>query len=89
MQATIAIDATPAVLAAVRTGLSVLPDFLVREELAAGRLVQILPEWRLPPRGIYTGYPRRMLPPPKVTSFVEMLIAAEQQNGAAGEGRER
>jgi DNA-binding transcriptional LysR family regulator len=38
MQATIAIDATPAVLAAVRAGagLSVLPDFLVRDELAAG-----------------------------------------------------
>ncbi|CAH2407490.1 hypothetical protein MES4922_70003 [Mesorhizobium ventifaucium] len=89
MQATIAIDATPAVLAAVRAGagLSVLPDFLVREELAAGRLVHILPEWRLPSGGIYTVYPAARFRPPKVTRFVEMLIAAEQRMGKGGEGR--
>ncbi|TIP87577.1 MAG: LysR family transcriptional regulator, partial [Mesorhizobium sp.] len=89
MQATIAIDATPAVLAAVRAGagLSVLPDFLVRDELAAGRLVQILPEWRLPSGGIYTVYPAARFRPPKVTRFVEMLVAAEQKTGPAGEGR--
>jgi DNA-binding transcriptional LysR family regulator len=58
-QTTIAIDATPAVLAAVRAGagLSVLPDFLVRDELAAGRLAHILPDWQLPSGGIYTVYP--------------------------------
>ncbi|AZO69025.1 MULTISPECIES: LysR family transcriptional regulator [unclassified Mesorhizobium] len=88
MQATIAIDATPAVLAAVRAGagLSVLPDFLVRDELAAGRLVQILPEWRLPSGGIYTVYPAARFRPPKVTRFVEMLVAAEQRTGSVAEG---
>ncbi len=68
--------------------LSVLPDFLVRDELAAGRLVQILPEWRLPSGGIYTVYPAARFRPPKVTRFVEMLIAAEQKTGPVGEGRE-
>lgn len=89
MQATIAIDATPAVLAAVRAGagLSVLPDFLVRDELAAGRLVHILPEWRLPSGGIYTVYPAARFRPPKVTRFVEMLVAAEQEMGPVGQGR--
>jgi DNA-binding transcriptional LysR family regulator len=89
MQATIAIDATPAVLAAVRAGagLSVLPDFLVRDELAAGRLVQILPEWQLPSGGIYTVYPAARFRPPKVTRFVEMLVAAEQKVESGGEGR--
>ena len=88
MQATIAIDATPAVLAAVRAGagLSVLPDFLVRDELAAGRLVHILPEWQLPSGGIYTVYPAARFRPPKVTRFVEMLVAAEQKEGASGGG---
>ncbi|TIP92696.1 MAG: LysR family transcriptional regulator, partial [Mesorhizobium sp.] len=68
MQATIAIDATPAVLTAVRAGagLSVLPDFLVRDEFAAGRLVHILPEWQLPSGGIYTVYPAARFRPPKV-----------------------
>ncbi|RWO25704.1 MAG: LysR family transcriptional regulator [Mesorhizobium sp.] len=89
MQATIAIDATPAVLAAVRAGagLSVLPDFLVRDELATGRLVQVLPEWQLPSGGIYTVYPAARFRPPKVTRFVEILVAAEQNVASGGQGR--
>jgi DNA-binding transcriptional LysR family regulator len=88
MQATISIDATPAVLAAVRlgSGLSVFPDFEVRDDLAAGRLVQVLPEWQLPAGGIYTVYPAARFRPPKVAAFVEMLIAAEQQKGSVGKG---
>lgn len=92
MQATISIDATPAVLAAVRLGggLSVLPDFEVKDDLATGRLVRVLPEWQLPSGGIYTVYPAARFRTPKVTTFVEMLIAAEQQNGlAAGVVRKR
>ncbi|TJV80347.1 MAG: hypothetical protein E5X84_35960, partial [Mesorhizobium sp.] len=67
--------------AAVRAlaGLSVLPDFLVRDDLAAGRLAQILPEWRLPSGGIYTVYPAARFRAPKMTRFVEMLVAAEQK----------
>lgn len=58
----------------------------MRNELAAGRLVQILPEWRLPSGGIYTVYPAARFRPPKVTRFVEMLIAAEQKASQAGRG---
>ncbi len=80
MQAAIAIDTTPAVLAAVRAagGLSVLPDFLVAEDLAAGRLVHALPEWQLPSGGIYAVYPAARFRPPKVTVFVEMLTQAQK-----------
>ena len=90
MRATISIDATPAVLAAVRlgAGLSVFPDFEVRDDLAAGRLVHVLPEWQLPAGGIYTVYPAARFRPPKVTAFVEMLIAAERQKGSIGKGTE-
>jgi DNA-binding transcriptional LysR family regulator len=81
MEATIAIDTTPAVLAAVRMGggLSVLPDFEVAADLAAGRLIHVLPEWRLPSGGIYTVYPAARFRPPKVTAFVAMLIEAEKR----------
>lgn len=80
MQAAISIDATPAVLLAVHLGggMSVLPDFLVRSELDAGRLIQVLPDWHLPSGGIYTVYPAARFRPPKVTAFAEMLIAAER-----------
>lgn len=88
MQATTSINATPAVLAAVRTGggLSVLPDYLASDDLAAGRLVHVLPKWRLPSGGIYTVYPPARFRPPKVTTFVEMLMAAERQKGSDPQG---
>ena len=89
LQANIAIDTTPGVLAAVRAGggLSVLPDYLVAEDLAAGRLIHALPEWDLPSGGIHTVYPAARFRPPKVTAFVEMLIAAEQAKRSAAGGR--
>ena len=84
MQASIAIDTTPGVLAAVRAGggLAVLPDFLVADDLASGRLSLALPEWQLPSGGIYTVYPAARFRPRKVTAFVEMLIAAQQRKGS-------
>ena len=85
MEASIAIDTTPGVLAAVRAsgGLSVLPDFLVADDLASGRLCRFLPEWQLPSGGIYTVYPAARFRPRKVTAFVEMLIAAERRASMA------
>lgn len=79
-QATVAIDTTPGVLAAVRlgAGLSVLPDFLIEEDVASGRLVPVLPAWELPSGGIHTVYPAARFRPPKVSAFVEMLVAAVQ-----------
>lgn len=78
MRASVAIDTTPGVLAAVLEGggLSVLPDYLVAADLAAGRLRHILPEWQLPSGGVYTVYPATRFRPRKVTAFVDMLLAA-------------
>ena len=63
-------------------GLSVLPDFLVADELTSGRLIHVLPEWSLPSGGIFTVYPAARFRPRKVTAFVEMLIAAMQHKGS-------
>lgn len=74
-KAVITINTTPAVLEAVRQGggLSVLPDFLVAQELASGRLCHVLPAWQLPAGGVYTVYPAARFRPPKVVAFVKML----------------
>ncbi len=76
-KADIAINTTPAVMEAVRqgAGLSVLPDFLATSGLLAGDLIPVLPEWQLPSGGIYTVYPAARFRPPKVSVFVDMLIA--------------
>ena len=77
-KADIAINTTPAVMEAVRQGggLSVLPDFLVAADMARGRLVQVLPDWHLPSGGVYTVYPAARFRPPKVSAFVDLLIAS-------------
>jgi DNA-binding transcriptional LysR family regulator len=77
-RADIAINTTPAVMEAVRQGggLSVLPDFLAAADIASGRLVHVLPDWHLPSGGVYTVYPAARFRPPKVSAFVDMLIAS-------------
>jgi DNA-binding transcriptional LysR family regulator len=72
----VSVNTTPAALAAIRAGggFSILPDFLIRDDLEAGRLVQLLPDWALPAGGIYIVYPAARFRPAKVTAFVAMLI---------------
>lgn len=84
MRSTIATDATPAVLAAVLAGagLSVLPDYVVAREVAAGRLCHVRPEWQLRSGGIHVVFPAARFRPPKVTRFVERLIESERERHA-------
>lgn len=79
VRASIFLDATLAVLAAVRegAGLSVLPDFAIADDLATGRLIQVLPEWSLPSGGIHAVFPAARFRPAKVRAFVELLSERE------------
>lgn len=56
-------------------GLAVLPDFVVREDLAQGRLVHVLPQWELPGGGIHAVFPAARHRPQKVRAFVDALRA--------------
>ncbi|MES2434041.1 MAG: LysR family transcriptional regulator [Pseudomonadota bacterium] len=78
LQANISIDTTLGVLAAVRMGggLSVLPEFLVAQDVISGALRHVLPDWHLPAGGIYTVFPAARFRPTKVAVFVEMLVAS-------------
>jgi DNA-binding transcriptional LysR family regulator len=57
-------------------GIARLPHFLVADALAAGTLVTVLDEHRLPPTGVHLVYPRGAAPLPKVRAFVEVVGAA-------------
>ncbi|NPU65764.1 LysR family transcriptional regulator [Bradyrhizobium sp. 83012] len=82
MSRALTINTTPAVLAATLAGggLAVLPDFLIRDDLAAGRLVPILPSWTLPAGGIHAVYPAARFRAPKVTAFVAMLMEEHKRS---------
>jgi len=64
-------------LAAVAgAGIAFQPHFIVGEDLDAGRLVQVLPDWRSAEMGIYAVYPSRKHLSAKVRTFVDFLVAA-------------
>jgi len=62
-----------AALALQGAGIAFEPDFLVREELRAGRLVALLPDYEAMPSPIYALYPTRRHLSAKVRLFVEYL----------------
>ncbi len=56
-------------------GLARIPLFVVGDDLAAGRLVQVLPEWSLPAQNIYAVTTVREPLPRKTNAFIEFLRA--------------
>jgi DNA-binding transcriptional LysR family regulator len=61
----------PAVLAGL--GIAVLPDFIVRDALADGRLEAILPEWSLALGGLYLLTPSAGPRPARVEALMDFL----------------
>lgn len=65
---------TLAVLAGRGQGVALMPRFIAREELDAGRLVHVLPGWQPPEiwlTAIYPPYDRLPLPAARLTAIVE------------------
>lgn len=56
-------------------GVAVFPDTMVRDDLAAGRLAELLPGYALPDGGIYAVYPAMRHVPPKTRLFIDFLKA--------------
>lgn len=54
-------------------GIAALADFLVSEDVRAGRLVRILPDWKISSGGIYALYPAQRYVPAKVRCFIDFF----------------
>jgi DNA-binding transcriptional LysR family regulator len=65
-------------------GLAVLPDYAVWADVAAGRLLHLLPQWTLPESGIHAVFPAARHRPQKVRVFLEAL-KRQLADPAAGE----
>lgn len=57
-------------------GLVLLPRFIVGDALAAGRLVEVLPDWRPPPIAVHALYPPNRQLPLRTRRFLDFLIEA-------------
>ena len=60
-------------IALAHQGIILQPTFLIGDDLAAGRLVEILPEYRSIELGVYAIYPTRKHVAPKVRAMVNFL----------------
>jgi DNA-binding transcriptional LysR family regulator len=72
----------PALLAG--TGLGILPEFILREALAAGRLERVLPDWSLPLGAVYWMTPPGGPRPKRVEVLGDFLF--EKLSGPAKRG---
>lgn len=54
-------------------GVAVLPQWLVQDDLDAGRLVRLLPDHRFAPQGVYGMYPDTRHLPMKVRAFIDFM----------------
>jgi DNA-binding transcriptional LysR family regulator len=62
-------------------GIVLQPTFLVGPHLAAGRLVELMPDYRSVELGIYAVYPTRKHVTPKVRLLIDFLVEAFRQPG--------
>ncbi|WP_295472887.1 LysR family transcriptional regulator [uncultured Pseudomonas sp.] len=67
---------TAALYQAARSGMGIvmLPDALVEEDLARGRLIALLPEYGLPSRPMHLIYPQDRYRLPKLRAFVDYVL---------------
>ena len=54
-------------------GIGTLPDFICEKEIAAGRLIPILSEWKTPPIAIHIVTPPGSFRPRRLTALIEFL----------------
>ncbi|OBU70758.1 LysR family transcriptional regulator [Stenotrophomonas maltophilia] len=66
---------------AARAGLgaAVVSAWLVAEDLADGRLVQLLPGWQAPPLPVHVVFPAARQQPPRLRAFIDAMKAALPQ----------
>lgn len=54
-------------------GFGLLTEFSISEDVAAGRLIRLLPEWSTEPAGIQAVFPPTSHPPAKVRALIDTL----------------
>lgn len=63
-------------------GIANAPDFILGDALETGALVEVLPETRRPPLGVYAVYPQGRFPQPKLRAFIDHLVEGLKPEGA-------
>lgn len=77
------VNSTIFMLEVVKKGLGIgfLPDFVCREALESGEVVEILPKTKKPKLTLYALYPERQFAPPKLVHCIAFLEKWFKENG--------
>ncbi|MGF1778333.1 LysR substrate-binding domain-containing protein [Vibrio nomapromontoriensis] len=68
-------------------GMAVLPEFICREHIQAGRLISLLPDYKMPEVSVSLVYAERKLMPKRKKVFIDYLLTAFQQREDEGVSR--
>jgi DNA-binding transcriptional LysR family regulator len=71
-------------MARAGVGIVAVNQHFAREPLARGELVQVLPEWSLPPTPCWAVFPERKLMPLRSRVFIDAMAAALTSCGSGG-----
>ena len=71
-------------LALAGAGIFGAPDFAMRADVEAGRLVRLFPGARLPPLSLYAAWPGRIEPPARTRALIELAKARLAVRGRTG-----
>lgn len=63
-------------------GILFQPQFIVGDDIAAGKLVRVLPQWQSAELGVHAVYPSRKHLSAKVRTFVDFVAAALKASGS-------
>lgn len=74
-------------VALAHQGVILQPSFVVEDDLAAGRLVELMPKFKSVELGIYAVYPTRKHVPAKVRALIGFLVEALGEGGGQLEAR--
>jgi DNA-binding transcriptional LysR family regulator len=61
-------------------GIATLPAFICKHDLAAGRMVEVLPGWRLPERSFFAIFPQQHAMPIRMRAFIDFLVERLRPN---------
>jgi DNA-binding transcriptional LysR family regulator len=54
-------------------GVAIIPGYMCEQELACGKLMQVLPNWGMSDVNVYALYPKHRLNVPKVKAFLDFI----------------
>lgn len=67
-------------MALIGEGIAFLPTYYCYQEVKAGKLVRLLPEWRSPLNHVHFVYPSQKFVKPKLKAFIEMATGPLKEN---------